>query len=665
MKKSVLMFSLLSGTALMFPRLTIASGFPAHTHTYTPEPKPAFQFEQPDKAYKTAGICFLGVGDCDPNVGFGKGDDGNYSVDTIEQCKNEGFSKQNCGLLEEVDGACPYNPGYGLGCRCKTSLVSCSSVQDGVGDSCDGKYASCTCKPSLVSCNSAEDGIGESCGGKYQSCVCKSNLVSCNEAQDGIGDSCDGKFASCKCKTSLVSCTDLQEGTGYACDGKYVSCSCKPDLIECNSAQDGVGNSCDGKYKECTCKNSLISCGSNQEGVGESCGGKYVSCQCDSSRSWYVCSNGGETGALSCSLNGTTYWTECKPDRTNEEICMQKLAEHSSALGYTIYQSGKSQSMGKGYIIVGNQTASSLPGTKIFGAPYFSQIPECVLSSAKLTLNPSVTNSSAIISTVSSLQLENVEIELDPVNKTGSSSLYVTGILIDPGSGTSMNNKLKDVVFSSKLKDYNYYYLKMGNPVTSCPSTGGCTTRGNNNTALYIYGKVEMKGVGYSMLTPASGPVYINNGAILELDGAQFSGGNGGQIRINNGNMKIRYLSIGAENTKLANGSTESILIVENYGTLYATEKLLIDSQGTTRLEIRDGGKVYTPQVGLRLNPEILIKGNYAGLFIWDPATNEQTAVKTTNSSSAQCLLDYSGGGSSVYYGKSKISELARQFKCN
>ena len=97
MKKPVLMFSLLSGTALMFPWLTIASGLPAHTHT--PEPKPAFQFEQPDKAYKTAGICFLGVGDCDPNVGFGKGDDGNYSVDTIEQCKNEGFSKQNCGLL--------------------------------------------------------------------------------------------------------------------------------------------------------------------------------------------------------------------------------------------------------------------------------------------------------------------------------------------------------------------------------------------------------------------------------------------------------------------------------------------------------------------------------------------------------------------------------------
>ena len=70
MKKSVLMFSLLSGTALMFPRLTIASGLPAHTHTYTPEPKPAFQFEQPDKAYKTAAVCFLGSANCG-DAGFG------------------------------------------------------------------------------------------------------------------------------------------------------------------------------------------------------------------------------------------------------------------------------------------------------------------------------------------------------------------------------------------------------------------------------------------------------------------------------------------------------------------------------------------------------------------------------------------------------------------
>ena len=116
MKKSVLMFSLLSGTALMFPRLTIASGLPTHTLTYTPEPKPAFQFEQLDKAFKTAAVCFLGVGNCDPNVSFGKGDD--YKIDTEAQCKNEGFSKQNCNSVQTIDGVCPYNSAYGLGCKC-------------------------------------------------------------------------------------------------------------------------------------------------------------------------------------------------------------------------------------------------------------------------------------------------------------------------------------------------------------------------------------------------------------------------------------------------------------------------------------------------------------------------------------------------------------------
>ena len=135
MKKSVLMFSLLSGTALMFPRLTIASGI-LPTHTGTPEPKPAFQFEQLDKAYKTAGVCFLGVGDCDPGAGFSRGDD--YSVDTEVQCLNAGYTKQNCNSLQTIDTPCPYNAEFGLGCKCVSNLVSCPAGQVGVGDSCNG-----------------------------------------------------------------------------------------------------------------------------------------------------------------------------------------------------------------------------------------------------------------------------------------------------------------------------------------------------------------------------------------------------------------------------------------------------------------------------------------------------------------------------------------------
>ena len=116
MKKSVLMFSLLSGTALMFPRLTIASGLPALTHTYTPEPKPAFQFEQTDKAFKTAAVCFLGAENCG-DAGFGSmgGDDG-YKVDTVQQCGNEGYSVTSCSLPAYPSGQCPYNSAYFAKC---------------------------------------------------------------------------------------------------------------------------------------------------------------------------------------------------------------------------------------------------------------------------------------------------------------------------------------------------------------------------------------------------------------------------------------------------------------------------------------------------------------------------------------------------------------------
>ena len=55
MKKSVLLFSLLSGTALMFPRLTIASGI-LPTHTGTPEPKPAVGGGEEEAGTKTPSL---------------------------------------------------------------------------------------------------------------------------------------------------------------------------------------------------------------------------------------------------------------------------------------------------------------------------------------------------------------------------------------------------------------------------------------------------------------------------------------------------------------------------------------------------------------------------------------------------------------------------------
>ena len=225
MKKSVLLFSLLSGTALMFPRLTIASGI-LPTHTGTPEPKPAFQFEQPDKAYKTAGICFLGVGDCGGAAGYDSSSSGagsandDFYIDTTNQCLNEGFVRQNCNSVQTIDGVCPYNSAYGLGCKCLPDLISCPAGQIGVGESCDEMYASCECDPALVACSDKENGTGAECGGKYQSCVCKPEYQytssNCSYPRSVSGDSCGGQYTDCVCPVGV------DEGP-YGCAEYYPS----------------------------------------------------------------------------------------------------------------------------------------------------------------------------------------------------------------------------------------------------------------------------------------------------------------------------------------------------------------------------------------------------------------------------------------------------------
>ena len=265
MKKSVLMFSLLSGTALMFPKLTIASGLPAHTLTYTPEPKPAFQFEQPDKAYKTAGVCFLGVGDCGGTAGYDSSSSGagsandDFYIDTTSQCLKEGFVRQNCNSVQTIDGVCPYNSAYGLGCKCRPDLISCPAGQVGVGESCDEMYASCECDPALVSCSAKENGTGASCGGRYESCVCKPEYQytssNCSYPRSVSGDSCGGQYTDCVCPAGV------DEGP-YGCAEYYPSpCSsvCKVAYSDnCHIRNDdpntALGYGCMKEWDDCSTK---------------------------------------------------------------------------------------------------------------------------------------------------------------------------------------------------------------------------------------------------------------------------------------------------------------------------------------------------------------------------------------------------------------------------
>ena len=274
MKNSILFFSLFAGMFL-FPPNGVASY--KSTHTSTPKPEPAFQFEQTDKTYKTAAVCFLGVGDCDNEISYGKGGDGeDYTVDTAAQCKNEGFILNNCNSVQVPEGYCPYNKSYVTRCKCASNLVTCPAGQVGVGESCGGKYASCKCDPALKTCSSKEVGQGASCGGKYQSCACKSeyayNTSNCTSPRSPTGDSCGGKYTQCTCPAGV-------SAGAYGCEEYYPApCNtvCKKAYADnCRNRTEAISgcpaNATCSYFSDCFSKISSWSCNDGYVKSGNEC----------------------------------------------------------------------------------------------------------------------------------------------------------------------------------------------------------------------------------------------------------------------------------------------------------------------------------------------------------------------------------------------------------
>ena len=364
MKKSVLMFSLLSGTALMFPRLTIASGI-LSTHTGTPEPKPAFQFEQPDKAYKTAGICFLGVGDCGGAAGYDSSSSGagsandDFYIDTSNQCLNEGFVRQNCNSVQTIDGVCPYNSAYGLGCKCLPDLISCPAGQVGVGESCDEMYASCECDPALVSCSAKENGTGASCGGRYESCVCKPEYQytssNCSYPRSVSGDSCGGQYTDCVCPAGV------DEGP-YGCAEYYPSpCSsvCKVAYSDnCHIRESvNVPYYCEKYWDDCPSKCEVAAADNciNRTAVSTPYGCESYYGDCSSKCQTAYGDNCRNKTAVSVPDNAhcTSYYSDCSSKcsawscdsgyNQSGNSCVQTCNYSSQCPGYTMPSASKCQ----------------------------------------------------------------------------------------------------------------------------------------------------------------------------------------------------------------------------------------------------------------------------------------------------------------------------------
>ena len=351
MKKSVLLISLLSGTALMFPRLTIASGFPTHTHISTPKPEPAFSFIDMSRSLKLAAVCFLGAGDCgDARFSLLKGDD-DYKVDTVQQCKNEGYSVTSCSLPAYPSGQCPYNSAYFAKCAedrpraCKEAGFAETSCPSGyiTDRTCPYDSSYITCKENPCSgYSSCECGAAAGASICYSGSTAKYSACENCDPCPGYYD-CGGSWQYCEgsvCSADSSRCSTYCEsdhfpyscGNDYGpCYGDYRNgyCSVPCDEIETDPCEGISGLSCAhgcssyGSCGECNSCNPApepadpcedVSCGSNAYCSGGSCycnsgyeGNAYSGCTavvtdpcadvtCGSGE---TCSNG------SCICNGT------------------------------------------------------------------------------------------------------------------------------------------------------------------------------------------------------------------------------------------------------------------------------------------------------------------------------------------------------------------------
>ena len=128
---------------------------------------------------KTAAICFVtDTSACSGNEfsgnnadddghgspgGPGNGDD--YDLDNEERCRQEGYTQTSCPEGQEPANTCPYDSNYFEKCvsSCPSNYVTCEPPYYGVGEACDGKYASCE-KDTERACQKLNPGYVDECG---------------------------------------------------------------------------------------------------------------------------------------------------------------------------------------------------------------------------------------------------------------------------------------------------------------------------------------------------------------------------------------------------------------------------------------------------------------------------------------------------------------------
>ena len=136
--------------------------------------------------------------------------------------------------MQTVDGVCPYNPAYGLGCKCAPDLVSCTEEQTGVGESCDGKYVSCKCPAGVVE---GQYGCKEYYTSPCETVCKKAYADNChNRSSVSTPYGCAEYWPDCtgKCKTAYNdNCRNrIEVSHPYGCESYYADCQAKCEVAK-------------------------------------------------------------------------------------------------------------------------------------------------------------------------------------------------------------------------------------------------------------------------------------------------------------------------------------------------------------------------------------------------------------------------------------------------
>ena len=299
---------------------------------------------------KTAAVCFVtDVSDCDggffsnsEDVDTG-GNPDNFNPDNDNRCKKEGYTIKSCPEGYKLGGLkCPYDDYY-TKCipTCPSNYVECTDPYVGVGEACEGKYASCSCTPcaSEYSNTSIPSGYlqdGEACldcdgQKKYKIKINPCNgFMDCGDLGGAAGaKTCQSgnktKYDNCKPCPNLGKYSSCPEGavcTREDCSGLWYITGCQSGY-----QFDNTTSSC---LKKCSTDFRYVCTGTGYAGGrGEKCDGKYAECYCDNG---YVWSNGYCNETYECLIGSILY---------SDKTCSMSLRSGKTPIAIVVYLDGK------------------------------------------------------------------------------------------------------------------------------------------------------------------------------------------------------------------------------------------------------------------------------------------------------------------------------------